>query len=83
MTDLLAHSIVNTQTVIAIGDDRPRGARNRYPPSHEKKLHNKHWRAHGLTFVQIELGTACGKLFRCGTMVVLDPGDSDILSQET
>ncbi|KFZ10770.1 hypothetical protein V501_05042 [Pseudogymnoascus sp. VKM F-4519 (FW-2642)] len=31
----------------------------------------------------IELGTACGKLFRCGTMVVLDAGDSDILSQET
>ncbi|RFU36201.1 hypothetical protein B7463_g23, partial [Scytalidium lignicola] len=31
----------------------------------------------------IELGTACGKLFRCSTMVVLDAGDSDILSQET
>ncbi|RFU30753.1 hypothetical protein B7463_g5577, partial [Scytalidium lignicola] len=29
----------------------------------------------------IELGTACGKLFRCSTMVVLDGGDSDILSQ--
>uniref|UniRef100_A0A093XI57 60S ribosomal protein L30 n=1 Tax=Talaromyces marneffei PM1 TaxID=1077442 RepID=A0A093XI57_TALMA len=30
----------------------------------------------------IELGTACGKLFRCSTMAVLDQGDSDILSQE-
>lgn len=30
-------------------------------------------------FEQIELGTACGKLFRCSTMVILDPGDSDIL----
>lgn len=29
---------------------------------------------------QIELGTACGKLFRCSTMAVLDAGDSDILS---
>ncbi|KAI5288964.1 60S ribosomal protein L30 [Ascosphaera aggregata] len=28
----------------------------------------------------IELGTACGKLFRCSTMAVLDAGDSDILS---
>lgn len=32
---------------------------------------------------QIELGTACGKLFRCSTMAVLDAGDSDILSGET
>lgn len=32
-------------------------------------------------FLKIELGTACGKLFRCSTMVVLDGGDSDILSQ--
>lgn len=30
--------------------------------------------------IQIELGTACGKLFRCSTMAVLDAGDSDILS---
>ncbi|KAK5196079.1 60S ribosomal protein L30 [Exophiala xenobiotica] len=30
-------------------------------------------------FVQIELGTACGKLYRCSTMAVLDAGDSDIL----
>ena len=34
-----------------------------------------------LILAQIELGTACGKLFRCSTMVVLDAGDSDILSQ--
>ncbi|KAF1974938.1 hypothetical protein BU23DRAFT_459951 [Bimuria novae-zelandiae CBS 107.79] len=27
-----------------------------------------------------ELGTSCGKLFRCSTMVVLDAGDSDILT---
>jgi large subunit ribosomal protein L30e len=32
---------------------------------------------------QIELGTACGKLFRCSTMAVLDAGDSDILSGQT
>ncbi|TVY32225.1 60S ribosomal protein [Lachnellula occidentalis] len=31
----------------------------------------------------IELGTACGKMFRCSTMAVLDAGDSDILSGET
>ncbi len=38
-----------------------------------------------LTFLplQIELGTACGKLFRCSTMAVLDAGDSDILSGQT
>jgi len=30
--------------------------------------------------LQIELGTACGKLFRCSTMAILDEGDSDILS---
>ena len=29
--------------------------------------------------LHIELGTACGKLFRCSTMVILDSGDSDIL----
>ncbi|ETI27964.1 60S ribosomal protein L30 [Cladophialophora carrionii CBS 160.54] len=27
----------------------------------------------------IELGTAAGKLYRCSTMAILDPGDSDIL----
>ncbi|CAN9469892.1 unnamed protein product [Alternaria alternata] len=31
----------------------------------------------------IELGTACGKLFRCSVMSILDAGDSDILSQNT
>ncbi|KAK3070063.1 60S ribosomal protein L30 [Teratosphaeriaceae sp. CCFEE 6253] len=30
--------------------------------------------------IQIELGTACGKMFRCSTMAILDAGDSDILS---
>ena len=29
---------------------------------------------------QIELGTACGKLFRCSTLSILDAGDSDILT---
>lgn len=33
--------------------------------------------------LQIELGTACGKLFRCSTMAILDAGDSDILSEQT
>lgn len=31
---------------------------------------------------QIELGTACGKLYRCSVMAVLDAGDSDILNRE-
>jgi hypothetical protein len=35
-----------------------------------------------LTILQIELGTACGKLFRCSTIAVLDEGDSDLLSGE-
>eukprot|EP00612_Vaucheria_litorea_P003138 CAMPEP_0171463422 /NCGR_PEP_ID=MMETSP0945-20130129/7101_1 /TAXON_ID=109269 /ORGANISM="Vaucheria litorea, Strain CCMP2940" /LENGTH=109 /DNA_ID=CAMNT_0011990215 /DNA_START=8 /DNA_END=337 /DNA_ORIENTATION=- len=26
-----------------------------------------------------DLGTACGKLFRCSTMAVTNPGDSDII----
>ncbi|KAJ2556813.1 60S ribosomal protein L30 [Coemansia sp. RSA 1933] len=30
----------------------------------------------------IDLGTACGKLFRVGTMSVLDAGDSDILKTD-
>ncbi|PKX99881.1 L30e-like protein [Aspergillus campestris IBT 28561] len=30
----------------------------------------------------IELGTACGKLFRTSTMTVLDAGDSDILTSQ-
>ena len=33
--------------------------------------------------IQIELGTACGKLFRCSTMAIIDAGDSDILSSQT
>lgn len=43
------------------------------------------WRVHiWLTFlvIQIELGTACGKLFRCSTLAILDAGDSDILSDQ-
>eukprot|EP00010_Vexillifera_abyssalis_P009085 CAMPEP_0201547144 /NCGR_PEP_ID=MMETSP0173_2-20130828/3550_1 /ASSEMBLY_ACC=CAM_ASM_000268 /TAXON_ID=218659 /ORGANISM="Vexillifera sp., Strain DIVA3 564/2" /LENGTH=109 /DNA_ID=CAMNT_0047956075 /DNA_START=54 /DNA_END=383 /DNA_ORIENTATION=+ len=27
----------------------------------------------------IDLGTACGKYFRCSTMTITDPGDSDII----
>ena len=34
-------------------------------------------------FPKIELGTACGKLYRCSTMAVLDAGDSDILTGAT
>ena len=34
-------------------------------------------------FTQIELGTACGKLYHCSTMAVLDAGDSDILTGAT
>jgi hypothetical protein len=52
---------------------------NAYP---EKKLHG----GFGGTItdlLQIELGTACGKLYRCSTMAVLDAGDSDILSGGT
>ncbi|KAL4812344.1 50S ribosomal protein L30e-like protein [Aspergillus spinulosporus] len=30
----------------------------------------------------IELGTACGRLYRCSTMAILDAGDSDILSSQ-
>lgn len=33
--------------------------------------------------LKIELGTACGKLFRCSTIAVLDAGDSDILTGAT
>jgi hypothetical protein len=36
-----------------------------------------------LFVTQIELGTACGKLFRCSTMAIIDAGDSDILSSQT
>lgn len=41
------------------------------------------WRVIWLIVQQIELGTACGKLYRCSTMAVLDAGDSDILSGST
>lgn len=41
------------------------------------------YRAHADLDQQIELGTACGKLYRCSTMAVLDAGDSDILSGAT
>ncbi|KAF4830697.1 60S ribosomal protein L30 [Colletotrichum tropicale] len=37
---------------------------------------------HHFAGTNIELGTACGRLFRCGTMVVLDAGDSDILTDQ-
>eukprot|EP01001_Neometanema_parovale_P002169 NODE_12623_length_503_cov_100.794737_g12332_i0.p1 GENE.NODE_12623_length_503_cov_100.794737_g12332_i0~~NODE_12623_length_503_cov_100.794737_g12332_i0.p1 ORF type:complete len:109 (-),score=42.37 NODE_12623_length_503_cov_100.794737_g12332_i0:102-428(-) len=30
----------------------------------------------------IDLGTACGKFFSASTMVVIDPGDSDIVKDE-
>ncbi|EXF78600.1 ribosomal protein L7Ae/L30e/S12e/Gadd45 family protein [Colletotrichum paranaense] len=30
----------------------------------------------------IEMGTAVGKLFRCGTLAIIDAGDSDILSDQ-
>lgn len=32
--------------------------------------------------LQIELGTALGKMYRCGTLAILDAGDSDILSDQ-
>jgi len=38
---------------------------------------------HHFSGTNIELGTACGKLFRCSTMAVLDAGDSDILSSQS
>ncbi|KAI2606164.1 cytosolic large ribosomal subunit protein L30 [Hypoxylon fragiforme] len=37
---------------------------------------------HHFSGTNIELGTACGKLFRCSTMAVLDAGDSDILTDQ-
>ncbi|KAJ1864015.1 60S ribosomal protein L30 [Coemansia sp. RSA 2703] len=30
----------------------------------------------------VDLGTACGKYFRVGTLTILDAGDSDILKTE-
>jgi large subunit ribosomal protein L30e len=43
-------------------------------------LEGSHWLT--LFVIQIELGTACGKLFRCSTLAILDAGDSDILSDQ-
>ncbi|KAI1380568.1 cytosolic large ribosomal subunit protein L30 [Hypoxylon crocopeplum] len=37
---------------------------------------------HHFSGTNIELGTACGKLFRCSTMAILDAGDSDILTDQ-
>ncbi|TDZ47677.1 60S ribosomal protein L30 [Colletotrichum trifolii] len=37
---------------------------------------------HHFNGTNIEMGTACGRLFRCGVMVVLDAGDSDILADQ-
>lgn len=34
---------------------------------------------HHYTGSNIELGTACGKFFRVGTLSIIDPGDSDII----
>jgi large subunit ribosomal protein L30e len=34
---------------------------------------------HHFTGNNVELGTACGKLFRTGVMSIIDPGDSDII----
>lgn len=38
---------------------------------------------HHYTGNNIELGTACGKLFRVGVLSVTDPGDSDIAQEVT
>ena len=37
---------------------------------------------HHFTGTNIELGTACGKLFRVGVMAIIDAGDSDILADQ-
>jgi large subunit ribosomal protein L30e len=29
----------------------------------------------------VDLGTACGRLFRVGVLAVTDPGDSDIIAK--
>jgi large subunit ribosomal protein L30e len=31
----------------------------------------------------VELGSACGKLFRVGCMCIIEPGDSDILEKNS
>ncbi|OZJ02527.1 60S ribosomal protein L30-1 [Bifiguratus adelaidae] len=37
---------------------------------------------HHYTGNNIELGTACGKLFRCSVLSITDAGDSDILATQ-
>lgn len=37
---------------------------------------------HHFDGTNIELGTACGKLFRCSVLAILDAGDSDILAEQ-
>ncbi|KAI9900418.1 hypothetical protein N3K66_004680 [Trichothecium roseum] len=37
---------------------------------------------HHFSGTNIELGTSCGKMFRCGTLAIIDAGDSDILSDQ-
>ncbi|KAJ2007795.1 60S ribosomal protein L30 [Coemansia thaxteri] len=37
---------------------------------------------HHFSGTNIDLGTACGKYFRVGTLSVIEAGDSDILKQE-
>jgi hypothetical protein len=31
----------------------------------------------------VDLGTACGRLFRVGVLAITDPGDSDIIAKTT
>lgn len=38
---------------------------------------------HHYTADNTALGNACGKLYNCSVMTILDAGDSDILSQES
>ncbi len=37
---------------------------------------------HHYNGTNIDLGTACGKYFRVGTMSVIDAGDSDIVASD-
>ena len=45
-------------------------------------LNEKMWRNVTLTYQKIQLGTACGKLYRCSVVTVIDAGDSDILGNQ-
>lgn len=38
---------------------------------------------HHYNGTNIDLGTACGKYFRVGTMSVIDAGDSDIIAADS